>query len=175
MRAAFGCAALGLLLSFPASAADVTQGDVEAAVQTFGFTEGLIKHSAVTVSVVYKAGDAASKALALRTAAVFSGQTGPRSLTIVAGAVSNAELAQNPRRVDVLYVLPGMGEGGRAISDYVRHQHVLSVSNDPACLNTQCCVLMVRGDDGNIVLDSGLAKDADMKFAAVFTMMVKRK
>ena len=162
-------------LAAPASALDVSHVDVEAAVQTFGFTEGLLRRPSVSVTVIYKAGDAESKALAQRIALLFAEQSGPHSSTIVASALSNVELAQNPRRMDVLYILPGIGDAGRVIGDYVRRQHVLSISNDPACLTTQCCVLMVRGDSGNIVLDSGMANDADMKFAAVFTMMVKRK
>jgi hypothetical protein len=170
------CVAWGAVLGmWPAYALDVSHVDVEAAAQTFGFLEGLQHRSSVVVDIAYKAGDADSKALAQRIATIFAEQSGPHSSIIVAGAISTVELTQNPRRMDVLYILPGMGEAGRGIGDYVRHQHILSISNDPACLSAQCCVLMVRGADGNIVMDSGLARDADTKFAAVFTMMVKRK
>ncbi len=62
------------------------------------------------------------------------------------------------------------------VSDYVRQNRVVSISSDPACLDAQCCVLMVRSGSGvDIVLDTAMADAAGARFSSVFTMMVKRR
>jgi len=64
----------------------------------------------------------------------------------------------------------------KAIIDVVRRRRVVSISSDPACLETKCCVLMVHSNGKvDIVLDTALADAAGAHFSPVFAMMVKRK
>jgi hypothetical protein len=174
---ALGIAACAVLIaSAPMHAAEVATADLEAAVHSLGFLDSLQHRAAISVSVVYRSGDAESKALAQRTAATLMSMRGPNASTIAANVVAINELGQNPRHVDVLYLVPGAAENGRVIGDFVRRQHVLSISNDPSCLDARCCVLMVQaGSHVNIVLDTALAQETGATFSAVFTMMVKRR
>ena len=71
--------------------------------------------------------------------------------------------------------LPGAANA-QAIADIVRRRHVISISTDPACLDSKCCVLMVHAERKvEIVLDTALADAAGAHFSSVFAMMVKRR
>lgn len=158
------------------AAAEVAPADLEAAVRTLGFLDSLQRHSPIAVSVVYKAGDAESKVQAQRAAAILAGLPGPNSSTITSNVVSTGELGQGARKVDVIYVLPGASDNSRAVADFTRRQRVLSISNDPACLNAQCCALVVRaGARTEIVLDTTAARETGATFSSFFMMMVKRR
>jgi hypothetical protein len=62
------------------------------------------------------------------------------------------------------------------VGDFIRRRHIISISNDPACLGAGCCVLMVRTTGTvEIVLDTALADSVGARFSTVFAMMVKRK
>jgi hypothetical protein len=165
-----------VLTASAVSAADVPSADLQAAIRTLQFIDTLQHRSPITIGVVYRSGDAESKAAAQRAATALSGMRGPNAAPIAASAVSLEELGQGQHRPDILYAIPGLAEGGRTLGEFVRRQHVISISNDPACLGMQGCVLLVRGGRGvDIILDSNLAEAAGSRFAAVFTMMVKRK
>jgi hypothetical protein len=85
-------------------------------------------------------------------------------------------LAQFASRVDALFLLPGSSKDQAAITEFMRRRHLVSISNDPACMDAKCCVLMVRTTGGvEIVLDTQLAEAVGAHFSSVFTMMVKRK
>jgi len=173
-RAAAGACAALLCLQ-PVFAAEVVSVDVEAVAQALSFVQSLPQKSSITAIVVYRGGDGEAKASAMRIAQALSGQPGPNKMPFEVSVVAANELGQYAKRTDLVYVVPGLADGARVVTDFIRRQHVLSVSNDPSCMNTRCCVLLVRGGEGEIVLDSGLAQEVGAKFAAVFTMMVKRR
>lgn len=176
LRAFALAVSLALGVALPSQAAEVAPRDLQAAVRTLGFLDTLQKRASVTVGVVYRGGDADSKSLAVRTAGLLSKLPGPASSTIEATPVAASDLASQGAHFDALYVLPAIADGARPVSEFVKRQHVVSISNDPACLDTQCCVLMVKaGSNVDIVLDTAMAQAAGAKFSAVFTMMVKRK
>lgn len=160
------------MLHMPAAAADPQASDVDAAARTLAFVEALAHRPTISIGVVYAPGSRDGKRAAARAAEMLERAPGPNSATMRAVAVSSDELTG--QRFDILYLVPG--SGGAAVVDYIRHQRVLSISNDPACLGAKCCVLYVDTSAGvNIVLDTALADATGTKFASVFTMMVKRK
>jgi hypothetical protein len=72
--------------------------------------------------------------------------------------------------------MPGMSAEAPAIVEAIRRRHILSVSNDPTCLETNCCVLMVRANPQvEIILNSAMAQAVGADFSTVFAMIVKRK
>ncbi len=172
------CAVLVIcaLAAQSAMAADVVSGDIEAAIRALGFLDSLQRRPSIAVAVVYKGGDAESKALAQRTAAIMSGLPGPNGASISVAVVAANELAQVPHRMDAIYLVPGAADQGRMVADYARRQHVVTVSSDPACLGAQCCALMVRAAARTeIVLDTAVAHETGASFSSVFMMMVKRR
>lgn len=164
----------GLCLACASASADaVTQSDLQAALRSLSFLDSLQHHSSVSIGVVYADG---AEGAAARTAGMLSALRGLDSASIHASPISADELQRGEKRFDALYLMPGMSADGKRIGDYVRQRKLVSVSNDPACLQGRYCVLMVRTNAGvDIVLDTGLADAVDARFASVFTLMVKRK
>jgi len=160
----------------PARAADVALADLQAATRSLGFLDSLQNRSTISIGVVYGASARAGKNSAAQTAGALAAMRGPGSAAIRANAVSVEELTQNAQHFDALYLMPGLAANSAQIADAVRRLHVVSISSDPACLDTRCCVLMVQAGSGvNIVLDTALATAAGAQFSSVFTMMVKRR
>lgn len=153
-------------------AAAVSRNDLQAAMRALGFLDSLQKRGTIAIAVIHDGGhngEALGIAHMLESMRVGSGGA------IRANAMTPDELMQSANRPDVIYLLPSAATLPR-IAGFVRHNRVVSISNDPACLAAGVCVLMVRGGGGvDIVLDTGLAKEAGAQFASVFVMMVKRK
>jgi hypothetical protein len=165
-----------LLCAAPVHAMEVAPADVQAAVRTLGFLDSLQRHASIAMGVVYRAGDAESKALARRTAAVLAATKAPNGSSIDTNVVAVNELELAGRRFDVIFLVLGIAEDSRPVAEFVRRQHVLSISNDPACLTSECCVLMVHaGARTEIVLNTSLAEATGATFSSVFMMMVKRR
>jgi hypothetical protein len=163
-----------LALSCPASAAEVTAADLQAAMRALGFLTTLQNRPAIAVGIVYH--DAESKLQATRVAAILVRQGGPGSSTVATTLMAVQDLPQSAQHFDALYLLALPAESGRSVSDFVKRQNVVSISADPACLDAQTCVLMVQARSSmTIVLDTALAQAAGAKFSSVFTMLVKRK
>ena len=159
-----------------AYAADVGLADLQAATRSLGFLDSLQNRATISIAVVYGANVRDGKSAAARIAGILATMRGPGSSTIRANIVPVEELAQNGQPYDALYLMPGIAASGGTIAEYVRRQHVVSISSDPACLSANCCVLMVQAGSGvSIVLDTALANAVGARFASVFTMMVKRK
>jgi len=162
-------------LSIPAAAVEAAAwADLQAAVRALGFLDSIQNRQTVSIGVVY-ANEADSNA-ANQTAGMLSSLRGIGPASVHATAIPLDELIRADRRFDVVYLMPGLVTNGNRIIEYVRQQRVVSVSNDPTCLNGGYCVLMVRAGAGvSIVLDTALANAAGARFASVFTLMVKRK
>lgn len=169
--------AAGILTATPSASADeVSLSDLEAATRTLGFVENLPKDGILALGVVFASQAPESRALALDVAERLRGLAGPNSLTIKTDIIAADSISQYAGRLDALFILPGVSGEGAAIADAVRLRRLVSISNDPRCLDQQCCVLMVRtAQDVEIVLNGELAKAAETRFSSVFAMMVKRK
>jgi hypothetical protein len=177
-KIAAGAAICATLLAAPlARAADtVALADLQAATRTLGFVDALQNRPTISIGVVYGPGIRDGKNSATQTADALSAMRGPGSSTIRANILTVEELAQNTQHFDVLYLMPGLAANGDQIANTVRRQHVVSISNDGACLDAKYCVLMVQAGSGvNIVLDTALSAAAGVQFSSVFTMMVKRR
>lgn len=141
-----------------------------------GFLDSLPHDGTIVVGIVYPPD---AEATAARTADRLNAIQGPNSSTFKAQAIPIALLAQGQDRLDALLLEAGAcadPANAQAIVDAVRQRHVVSISSDPACMATKCCVLMVHSDRKvEIILDTALADAAGAHFSAVFAMMVKRK
>ena len=165
-----------LLCTVPGDAMEVAPADIQAAVHTLGFLDSLQHHTSIAMAVVYRAGDGESKALAQRTATILAASKAPNGSSIETSVVAANELEAAGRHFDAIYLVSGVAESSRPVIEFVRRQRVPSISNDPACLTSECCVLMVRaGARTEIVLDTSLAQATGATFSSVFMMMVKRK
>jgi ABC-type sugar transport system substrate-binding protein len=167
-------AALGLAVMAPAQAADdVSLADLRAATRSLGFLQNATRRGEFVIGIVY-AGNGA--ALAQQTAQRMRGLSGPNNAALKPEILSLNDLAAHAGQLDAIYLLPGATGGGAAIVEAARRRHIPVISNDRACLDANCCMLMVR-DTGQveIILDARLAGSAGVSFSSVFAMMVKRK
>lgn len=168
--------ALGCALSVASAAAGaVSQGDLQATTQALGFLDALNNRPVVAIAVVAASNDADKRQEAQAVAGLLGAMRIGKGAAIHTGVMTPDELAQGAQRPDALYLMPGASASPRIV-DFVKRRRVVSLSNDPTCLSSDACVLMVRGGEGvDIVFDTALADAAGARFASVFTMMVKRK
>ena len=170
---------LGCLLAAGALGASaqpvVSRSDLEAALRALGFLDNLPRDGRISIAIVYLS-SSGEKSQADEIASSLNAMAGPNSAALLAQPVAAEDLFRTQGRIDALYILPGTSSSAPAIGEFVRRRHVVSISNDPACLSARCCVLMVRtGNEVEIVLDTALADSAGAQFSTVFSMMVKRK
>jgi ABC-type sugar transport system substrate-binding protein len=173
LRRLAALSALSLAVMAPARAADdVSLADLRAATRALGFLQNLPRKSEFVIGIVH----AGNGALAQQTAERMRGLAGPNNAVFKTQIVPLNELAAHADRLDAIYLLPGGTAGGAAVVEVARRRHIPVLSNDRACLDANCCMLMVR-DTGQveIILDTGLTKSAGVNFSSVFAMMVKRK
>lgn len=166
-----------LVFATSAHAADaVALADLQAATRSLGFLDSLQNRSAISIDVVYSTNVRDGKNSAAQTAGMLASMRGPGSSAIHTSVMSIEEFVQNAQHFDALYLMPGVAGGGIQVGKSVRRQRVVSISNDPVCLDVKCCVLMVQAGSGvNIVLDTAMASAVGAQFSSVFTMMVKRR
>lgn len=178
LRSALAVVAAAIaLLGRPATAlGDISTDDLQAIARSLGFLDTLPKDGTIAVGVVY-AGDSA--AAAGRTAERLNATQGPNSATFKAQGVAVGALAGTTERLDALLLESGVctdPANAQKIADAVRQRHLVSISTEPACLESKCCVLMVHTDRKvEIVLDTAMADAVGARFSSVFAMMVKRK
>jgi len=164
-----------LSMAVPARAADdVSLADLKGATRSLGFLQNLPHANDFVVGIVYAS--ASGKALGQLAADRIRTLPGPNDGGLKAELIAVNDLANHTDRLDALYLIPGTTANASAIVDVARRKHLLIVSNDPACLDQHCCMLMVR-DTGRveIILDSNLAQSAGVTFSSVFAMMVKHR
>lgn len=168
--------ALGLATTFPALAADdVSLADLKAATRSLGFLQNLPRAGTFTVGIVYAPGSN-GKSLGQQVVEQMRGLAGPNGSGLKPETIAVNDLPGHMAHLDALFLVPGASANAATILDAARRRHLLVMSNDPACLDQHCCMLMVR-DAGRveIVLDSALADSAGVSFSSVFAMMVKHK
>ncbi|MDE1985146.1 MAG: hypothetical protein KGL29_15030 [Alphaproteobacteria bacterium] len=170
-------ATCALFAAAPVSrAADVGMADLQAAARSLGFVDSLQNRPTISIGVVYGADVHDGRDQATRVAGMLASMPGPSSSTLQANIVATDDLTKSNRRFDALYLMPGTEASGNQIADFIRRQHLVSISSDPACLDGKYCVLMIQaGSAVNIVLDTALASAVNARFSSVFTMMVKRR
>jgi hypothetical protein len=171
-------AALALALSGSPgyAAADVSAAELQAVVQTLGFLSNLSNAGALNIGVVYAQDQTGSEGRAAQAAAQLNAMRGPNQRALHGTPIAVKDLDRATQPFDVYLLMPGTPSQGAAINEAVRRRHTVSISTDPACLDANCCVLMVSAQGRvRIVLDSALADAAGAQFSSVFAMMVTRK
>jgi hypothetical protein len=169
--------ALSLAFACPARAADdVSLADLKAATRALGFLQNSSHVKDFIVGIVYAPGSASGKSLGQQTAERLRSLPGPNDSSLKAELIAASDLANNADHLDALYLIPGTAGSGAAVVEVARRRHLPVISNDPACLDQHCCMLMVR-DSGRveITMDSALAQSAGVTFSSVFAMMVKHR
>ena len=169
---------LGLLFGVVpyANAADpISVDNLQAAVQTLNFLESLPKEGPVTIGVIYASEIPNSQIRATETAKAIGAMRGPNNRDVQGVAVSIDDLSHYAGHLDVIFLLFGASNPSDAIVTAIRRLRAVSISDDPACLATKCCVLLVRSAQRvEITINSALAGAAGARFSLVFMMVVKR-
>jgi hypothetical protein len=89
--------------------------------------------------------------------------------------LSTSTLAKFEGHLDVVFLVMGASKHPEVILGAVRRLHLVSISDDPVCVDTKCCVLMVSvGQRVAISLNTALAEAVGARFSVFFTMVVKR-
>jgi len=163
-----------MLLAAPAHAADdMTVPDLEVVSRAIGFLDNLPHDGDIAVGIVYP-DSAEGRAKAVQTASRLDSVKGPNRTKFNISLISAKNLEQPRGHLDIALLLPN--QSSSEIADAVRRNRLISISNDPSCINAKCCVLMVQsGAQVNIVLNTNLAADVGARFSPIFMMMVKRR
>jgi hypothetical protein len=144
--------------------------------RTLNFLESLPTDGTIVVGVVYASDVPGSQALAAETANTISAMHGPNSRTLRPVVLSTTDLDKFEGRLDVIYLAIGAAKHPERILAAMGRLHLVSISDDPNCMDTRCCVLMVRtGQRVEISLNTSLAAAVGARFSMVFMMVVKRR
>jgi hypothetical protein len=169
---------LGLLFGgvpYARAADSISIDNLQAAVQTLNFLESLSKGGPVTVGVIYASEIANSQQLDAEAVKAISAMRGPNNREVQAVGISIDDLSHYAGHLDVVYLLIGASTHSDAIVTAIRRLRAVSISDDPACETTKCCVLLVRsGRRVEITFNSALADATGARFSLVFMMVVKR-
>jgi hypothetical protein len=169
---------LGLLfgvMPYAHAADSVSIDNLQAAVQTLNFLESLPKGGPITVGVIYASEIANSQQLTAEAVKAIGTMRGPNNREVKAVGISIDDLSHYAGHLDVMYLLIGASNHSDAIVTAIHRLRAVSISDDPACETTKCCVLLVRsGQRVDITLNSALADAAGARFSLVFMMVVKR-
>jgi hypothetical protein len=154
----------------------VSVDNLQAAVRALSFLESLPKEGTVVVGVVYPSEASNGDAVAAQAAKVIGSMRGPNFRKLQPIVLSTNDLAQFGGHLDVLFLLAGTAKHADAIVSTMRLHHLVSISDDPLCVDSNCCVLMVHtGQKVEISLNTALADVVGARFSLVFMMVVKRK
>jgi hypothetical protein len=154
----------------------VSVENLQAAMHTLSFLESLPREGTIVVGVIYPSDMPATKVLAAETAQVIGAMRGPNFRILQPLVLSTTDLAQFEGHLDLIVLVKGASKHPEGILDVMRRHRLVSISDDPVCVDTKCCVLMVRtGQRVEISLNTELADAVGARFSLVFTMVVKRK
>ena len=144
--------------------------------RTLNFLESLPPKGVIVIGVIYAPDVPGSQSLAVETAKTIATMHGPSSRTLQPVVLSPAGLDKFEGRLDVILLTPGVSRHPERIMGAMVRLHLVSISDDPLCMDTGCCVLMVRtGQQVEISLNTSLAEAVGARFSMVFMMVVKRK
>jgi hypothetical protein len=154
----------------------VSVDNLQAAMRTLSFLESLPKQGKILVGVVYLSDVPTGQTLAEETAKAIVTMQGPNARILQTVIVSANDLAKFDGRLDVLFLVTGASKQSELILSAMSRNRLVSISDDPACVDAKCCVLMVRaGQRVEIFLNTALAESVGARFSLVFMMVVKRK
>jgi hypothetical protein len=154
----------------------VSIDDLQAAMRTLSFLESLPTQGAIVVGVIYAADIPGAQALAVETANTLGGMRGPNSRMLQPVVLSLSDLNKFEGRLDVIFLTAGVSKYPGPILGAMNRLHLVSISDDPVCMDTRCCVLLVRtGQRVEISLNTSLANSVGARFSMVFMMVVKRR
>ena len=166
-----------LLTGSPLHAAEepaVSLSDLQATARSLGFLDTLRRDGTIVIGIVYAS--PANRAPAAQVADRLRAIPGPNASELRPELIAAADLPQFPGRLDAVFLMPGVPAAETGMAESVRRRRIVSISNDPTCLDTRCCVLLIRTTRGvEIFLDTALADAVGARFSSVFSMMVKRK
>jgi hypothetical protein len=152
---------------------DVTVADLQGVARALAFLDGLPHDGAISIGIVY---GAAGTVQARRAAELVNGVPGPNGTKFQPTLIPVETLSEASGPLNVLFLMPGVFGSAPAIIEFARRHHLLTVSDDANCLETHCCVLMVRSEGRvEVVLDTALADAVSAHFPSVFMMLVVRK
>jgi hypothetical protein len=158
------------------AAVDVTRADLQAAARALGFLDTLPHDGAIAVGVVYATAAPDGKVQALQAAEHLRGIPGPGTASFQPTLIPIETLSQNADRLDALFLMPDVLGAASTIAETARRRRLVTISDDPSCLEAKCCVLMVRADRRvEIVLDTEFADAVGAHFPSVFLMLVTRR
>lgn len=122
----------------------VPYGDLQTAVHCLGFLESLPTDGYIVTAVLYDADHPSTLRVAEDTARALNSMPGPNASHFEATALSVADLSRRTGRLDLVFVVPGALAHAEEIRALVVRNRALSISDDPACFDKNCCVLMAR-------------------------------
>lgn len=158
------------------AADEVTVSDLEVVARSLGFLDRPERDDGIAVGIVYAPDQPTAGSQAQDAAKRLGAVPGPNGAHFRPMVISTDDLDQIQDGLDAIFLMPGASKYPDAILGAIRRRHLVSISNDPTCLDENCCVLLVRtGRRVEIVLDAALAKMVGARFSAVFTILVKRK
>lgn len=167
------------MLSFALPADGLDQASVDnlqASIRALNFLESLPASGSVVVGLVYAPEVAGSQAAAIDFAKNLGAMHGPNSRRIQPLVLSVNDLARFQGRLDVIFLGLGVSQHPERILAAMVRLRLLSISDDPVCMDTGCCVLLVRaGQQVEITLNTSLAEAVGARFSMVFKMVVKRR
>lgn len=154
----------------------VSLDNLQASMRALNFLESLPAAGAIVVGVVYAPEIPGSQAAAMEIARNLSAMRGPNSRTVQTIVISPRDLDVFQGRLNVIFLSVGVSMHPERILGAMSRLHLVSISDDPACIDNRSCVLMVRtGQQVEISLNTSLADAVGARFSLVFMMMVKRR
>jgi hypothetical protein len=150
--------------------------NLQSAILTLNFLESLPSNGPIVVGVIYTSDIPGSKSIATETANAMSAMRGPNSRILQPIVLSLNDLDRFQGRLDVIFLEPGVSMHPERVLVATGRLHAVSISADPVCMDSRCCVLLVRsGQQVEISLNTSLASAIGARFSMVFMMVVKRR
>jgi hypothetical protein len=157
-----------------AAQAVFTSKDAQVLGRTLAFAGDGMSGPAV-VGIVFAPTDPASQREAELVWSVIGDGLPTGRVTLQARLVPLDQLA-SASGLAALYVTPGLAEGMGAISAAAHRLHVPTISTDPACIQSDSCVVgFTSAPTVQITIDRVAADQAGVHFLQAFRMLVREK
>jgi len=158
----------GLLFAAPAAQADTVK-DIETIAKAVGFMNGG-PSGAVTMDIVFDAGNPDSVAHADEIASLTSGGVGSK-VKLTGNKVGSPGGATSK----IIFVTRGADSLYGAALDKATANGGLTVSTDPSCLGSGCVLVVQTQPSVDILVSTAAASKTGTEFASAFSMMITKK
>lgn len=155
-------------LSFAPAYAD-TAKDFETLSKAIGFVTGG-PSGAVTMDILYDAGNADSVAHADEVAGLVAGGVG-KKVKLTGNKITSAGAASSK----VIFVTRGASSMYGAALDKAAANGGLTISTDTACLGAGCVLVVQTEPSVDIMVSTAAAAKTSTEFASAFRMMITEK